>query len=65
MLCPGSYKPIGRVLRREKTVCEVCGEECTVSQPTSEEERRGVQAKCGPHFPKAKLHADDSAWKAT
>src|SRR6266702_4221815 len=47
MLCPGSYKPIGRVPRREKTVCEVCGEECTVSQPSPKEERAGSKQNAG------------------
>lgn len=54
VLCSESGKPIGRLPRRERIICEVCGKEVNVTQPTPKEARRGLQARYGAHTPKSK-----------
>jgi hypothetical protein len=60
MLCPGSGRPIGRilVLPGARIVCEVCGQECTASSPTLKEQRAGVQLKYSPHPKKSSAEPD-------
>lgn len=53
LLCRGSNRPIGRIPFPPggKHPCEVCGQLCSVSEPSPKEKRDGQQATIAPHPP--------------